>query len=142
MTKTALLAPVLVQVALTFVLLFWMGSARVRALRAGQLKVKDIALGQSAWPERITQIGNCYHNQFQLPVLFYAGVGFAMLTGQVGGEFVALAWAFVVSRVLHAMVHTSSNNVPRRFYAFVIGAVVLMALWIDLGVRLLLMEGH
>ena len=33
--------------------------------------MRDIALGQPDWPERPTQFGNAFHNQFELPVLFY-----------------------------------------------------------------------
>jgi len=137
MTKSALIYPVLVQAALTFALLFWMGYVRNVAVRSGRVRLKDIALGQSAWPDRVTQISNCYLNQFQLPVLFYAGVAFAMILGQVGTVLLALAWAFVALRVVHAAIHTTSNNVPRRFYAFLSGALVLSAMWLLLGVRLL-----
>ena len=47
-----ILLPVFVQVALTFALLFWMASARTRAVRRGETKIRDIALGQPAWPAR------------------------------------------------------------------------------------------
>ncbi|MPR08896.1 MAPEG family protein [Microvirga tunisiensis] len=71
MSITAILLPVYVQVALTFILLLWMGSSRLGSLRAGEVKVKDVALGERNWPSRILQVQNAYHNQFELPVLFY-----------------------------------------------------------------------
>ena len=46
MSISAILAPLFVQVALTFVLLFWMGRSRVALLRSGEVKVRDIALGE------------------------------------------------------------------------------------------------
>ena len=82
MSVAAILAPAFVQVALTFVLMLWMGRARFAAVRAGQVKVEDIALGQRAWPDRVMQIVNAFHNQFETPVLFYALVAFALLTRQ------------------------------------------------------------
>ena len=58
MTIQMVLLPVLVQVALTFGLLFWMASARTSSVKRGEIKVRDIALGQSAWPAKPTQISN------------------------------------------------------------------------------------
>ena len=137
MSIQAILLPVFVQVALTFVLLFWMGGARVAAVSRGQVKVRDIALGQSAWPERETQIANCYHNQLQLPVLFYVLEALALLTRKADLLFVVLAWVLVLLRVLHAWVHVTSNHVPTRFRWFLAGAGVLLAMWIVFAVRIL-----
>ena len=72
MSITAVLLPVFVQVALTFALLFWMGRSRIGLIKAGEVKVKDVALGERNWPTRTQQIANAYHNQFEMPVLFYA----------------------------------------------------------------------
>ena len=65
MSIPAILAPVFAQVALTFALLFWMGHVRFAAVRAGEVKVKDVALGQRAWPDRVQQVANAFHNQFE-----------------------------------------------------------------------------
>jgi hypothetical protein len=65
------LLPVFVLIGLTFALLLWMAFARRGALVGGQTKIRDIVLGQPNWPVRATQIGNCFKNQFELPVLFY-----------------------------------------------------------------------
>ena len=71
MSVQMVLLPVFVLVGLTFVLLLWMAGARRQALVGGQTKIRDIALRQPNWPERATQIGNCFSNQFEIPVLFY-----------------------------------------------------------------------
>ena len=127
--KQAILIPVFVQVALTFVLLFTLGPARVAAVRSGEVKMKDVALGQMAWPDRITQISNSFDNQFQLPVLFYALVGMALATDRVDAVLVWGAWAFVASRIVHALVHVTTNRIGQRFNAYLVGAVVLVAMW-------------
>lgn len=138
MSVQAVLLPLFVQVGLTFVLLFWMGHLRVGALRRGEVKLKDIALGQPAWPGRATQIGNAFHNQLQLPVLFYVLVALALFTKQADLLFVALSWVFVALRIVHAAIHVTTNNVPRRFYAFLAGAIVLVIMWAIFAVRILL----
>lgn len=135
MSPAAVLSPVFVQVALTFALLSALGRARWQAGRAGRITFKDIALGQNNWPELPTRIGRAYQNQLEAPVLFYAVVAMALATNLTDRVFVALEWLFVGSRLAHAYVHVGSNHVPTRFRVFLLGALVLMALWIWLALR-------
>jgi hypothetical protein len=51
--------------------------------------------------------------------------------------FVALAWLFVVSRLVHAYIHLTSNHVGRRFAAFAASALVLLIMWVIFAVRIL-----
>ena len=138
MTVPAVLLPVFVQVGLTFFLLFWMGAVRLRALKGREVRVGDIALRQPAWPERPTQISNAYDSQFQLPVLFYALVPLALVTRKADLLFVVLSWIFVATRLAHAAIHTTSNNVQQRFMAFLAGAIALLIMWIVFAAHILL----
>jgi hypothetical protein len=140
MSITTILLPVYVQVALTFILLIWMGGSRLSTLRAGEVKVKDIALGERNWPTRILQIQNSYHNQFERPVLFYVLVVLALITRKADMLFVVMSWMFVASRLVHAAIHMTSNKVPLRFQAFVVGVLILAAMWVILGIRVLAAE--
>ena len=135
----AALGAVFVQVLLTFVLLFWMANARTGSIKRGEVKIRDIALGQEAWTARGTQIGNCYHNQLELPVLFYAVVAFAMITRKADLIFVILAWLFVLMRLAHAYIHATSNHVPTRARVFFAGALILIIMWVYFAVRILLL---
>jgi hypothetical protein len=132
------LLPLFVEVALTLMLLFWMGFARVGALRRGETRIAAIALGQPDWPVKAQQIANCFANQFQLPVLFYVLTALAIVTRQADLIFVALAWLFVATRLLHAYIHTGTNYVPWRFYVFLAGTIVLLVMWIIFAARILL----
>jgi hypothetical protein len=132
------LLPVFAQVALTFGLLFWMAYTRRSSLSRGELKVRDIALGQSAWPPKAMQASNCFDNQFQLPLLFYVLVILAWITKQADLIFVVMAWIFVLSRLAHAYIHTTSNHVPTRFNIFALGVAVLLIMWIIFAVRILI----
>jgi hypothetical protein len=135
----AALGAVFVQVLLTFVLLFWMANARTGSIKRGEVKIRDIALGQEAWTALGTQIGNCYHNQLELPVLFYAVVAFAMITRKADLIFAILAWLFVLARLAHAYIHTTSNHVPTRARVFFAGALILIIMWVYFAVRILLL---
>jgi hypothetical protein len=138
MSLQAVLAPLFVQVALTFALMFWMGGVRTTSLRRGEVGMRDIALGQPAWTEQATKLGNAFRNQFELPVLFYVLVVLAIMARKADFLFVIMSWLFVVLRVVHAAVHTGDNDVPRRFYAYLASALVLLAMWIIFAFRVLL----
>lgn len=136
MTAAAILAPVFVLVLLKFVLIFATGRKRIAAVRAGEVKIRDIALGQRVWPAQVTQVSNALDNQFQLPVLFYLLVAFAMITNKADLVHVVLSWLFVISRLGHAWVHTTSNHISHRFRAFAAGVFILMAMWIVFALQL------
>ena len=140
MSITAILLPVYVQVGLTVLLLLWMGSSRLGSLRGGEVRVKDIALGERNWPARILQIQNSYHNQFELPVLFYVLVVLALFTRKADMLFVVMSWMFVASRLVHAAIHVTSNKVSQRFMAFVVGVLILVAMWVIFGIPVLAAE--
>jgi hypothetical protein len=129
MTATRILLPVLVQIGLTFFLQFWMAYERISALKRREVRVPDIALGQRVWPERATQISNAFHNQLELPLLFYVLVALALVTSRVDDTLIWLAWLFVILRFVHAFIHTTGNRVQPRFYAYLAGSLVLVAMW-------------
>ncbi|SCZ08067.1 MAPEG family protein [Microvirga guangxiensis] len=135
MSITAILLPVYVLVGLTFVLLFLMGSKRVASLKGGEVKMGDIALGERNWPKRALQFQNAYHNQFEVPVLFYVLVVLALITRKADMLFVVMSWMFVASRLVHAAIHTTSNKVSWRFQAFVVGVLILIAMWVIFAFR-------
>jgi hypothetical protein len=136
MTVDAVLLPLFVQVGLTFFLLFWMGSVRVGAIRRREVAMGDIALRQPAWPERPTRVANAFHNQLELPLLFYVLVILALFTRKADTLFVVLAWMFVTARLAHAGIHVTGNDVQRRFFAFLVGAIILLIMWIIFALRI------
>ena len=138
MTIQMVLLPVFVQVALAFGLLFWMASVRTGSIARGETKMRDIALGQPAWPDQPTKISNCFNSQFQIPLLFYVLVILAWITKQADLIFVVMAWIFVILRLAHAYIHTTSNHVPTRFRVFAAGMLVLLVMWIIFAVRILI----
>jgi hypothetical protein len=129
MTIRDVLLPLFVQVTLTFVLLFRMAYLRTRAITSGATKTPDIALREPNWPASCTVVANAFHNQLELPMLFYVLTVLAWDTHHAGTVFVALAWLFVVLRVIQAVIHVTDNHVRRRGLAFILGAIVLAIMW-------------
>ena len=137
MSQVALVYPLLVQVALTFVLLIWMARGRTSALMSNEVRPEQIALGQPGWPARTTQIGNSFHNQLEVPTLFYVLVLLVLHLRMSDVVHVALAWAFVLLRFVHAFIHTTNNEVRVRGAVYGIGVMILMAMWIWFAARFL-----
>jgi len=139
MSVQMVLLPLFVQVGLTFALLLGMATLRTRALSSRQTKFKDIALGQPNWPERVTQIGNCYRNQFEVPVLFYVLIALALPLRHADFVIVLLSWVFVVTRFAHAGIFLTSNDVRSRSLAWFAGVLVVFAMWIYFALKILLL---
>lgn len=133
----AILYPVFAQIILTFALLMAMGWARRKAMLAQGVRYGDIAIDSARWPEDPRKVANSYSNQFELPLVFYVLCLVALMVGKADFLMVVLAWAFVATRVVHALIHTGSNNVPRRASVFATGMLILMIMTGILLVRLL-----
>jgi hypothetical protein len=138
MSIQMVLLPVFVQIGLTFALLLWMAGARRNAL-VGGTKPRDVALGQPNWPARATQVGNCYRNQFELPVLFYVLIALALPLRHADLVIVMLSWVFVVTRFVHAGIFTGSNDLNQRSLAWFAGVLVLLAMWVYFALKILLL---
>lgn len=136
MKELTLLQPVLVQVALTFVLLFWMAKVRLEAIRAGTVQRGEPGT-RPVWPGRAGTISNAFHNQLEMPVLFYAAVAFSMIAGVTGWEMTALAWAFSGFRIVHALIFTTYNYIPHRFMAYLASNIALIGMWVCLALTVI-----
>jgi hypothetical protein len=132
-----LLYPVLAQVLLTLLLSFLLGAMRVAAVRSRQVRLRDVALSGGAYPERVRKVENSVRNQFETPVLLYVLCGAGIYVGATGTVMILLAWAYVVTRVVHATIHISHNRVQQRLIPFALGLVLLTLMWIVVVVRLI-----
>jgi hypothetical protein len=139
MSIQMVLLPVFALVGLTFALLLWMVGARRNALVGRETKIRDIALGQPNWPNRATQIGNCYKNQFELPLLFYILIALAMPLRHADLFIVLMSWVFVVARCVHAGIFVTSNDLGQRSTAWLAGVLVLLVMWIYFALKILLL---
>jgi hypothetical protein len=130
MSVQMILLPLFVEVILTLVLWSWMAMLRTRDFNSGAVQPDNIALREPNWPKRTTQLANAFANQFELPVLFYVLTILEYVTHLAGIVFVVLAWVFVISRLLHAYVHVTSNVVRLRGALYGVGAFVLIIMWV------------
>ena len=139
MSVQMVLLPVFVLVGLAFFLLLWMATARGQAVKGRETSLKDIALGQPNWPTKVAQIGDCFSNQFEIPVLFYALIAIALPLHKADLFIVLMSWVFVVTRLCHAGVFVTSNNVRHRGLVWFSGVLVLLTMWIYFALKILLL---
>jgi hypothetical protein len=132
MMVQAVLLPVFVLVGLTFALLLGTTTAR-----SGGLNSRDTARGESNW--RTTPLGDCFRDQFELPVLFYVLVALALPLRHADLVVVTLSWVFVVTRFAHAGIFVTSNDVRNRSLAWYAGVLVLLAMWLYFALKILLL---
>jgi hypothetical protein len=139
LTEKLLILAIAAQIFLAFAILILMGRERVPRVLRGEIAMADIAVDRSAYPLRARLLSNSLDNQFQLPVLFYVAGLLFIHFGAVGWVEIALGWIFVASRIIHALIHVTTNDVPTRFAAYSVGLAVLAFFWLWLLVRLLLL---
>jgi hypothetical protein len=136
--ERVILFPALAMVALTIVVWFRMYTSRVAEMKRERIHPQSVATSaQMAARLTDTRAADNFRNLFELPVLFYLAVVVLALTGQVSVAALALAWLFVVLRILHSAIHCTYNKVYHRFYAYLAGGLALWALWGLIAVDLL-----
>jgi hypothetical protein len=128
--------PVIVQVALTFIIYGLVSVRRVGSIKSGVTKPSDFRI-PIVEPETSATAIRSLNNQFELPVLFYVCCLVLFVLGAVSTVAVGLAWAFVVTRLAHAFVHVTSNRVQQRRPLFIAGFVIAAAMWILVLIRLI-----
>ncbi len=128
MNNTDILLPLLVQVSLTLIMFILLAVRKSAAVKTGEIDRKKAALDNSAWNKETVQVSNNIANQFQTPVLFYLLVMFFFVTNSVSSLVIWLAWAYVVTRIIHAFVHVTSNYIPYRLGSFTLGVLVLLVM--------------
>jgi hypothetical protein len=101
---------------------------------------QQVALREPAWPPRVLQVGNAFHNQLELPMLFYIVVLLALSTKTLDVILYVLSWMFVASRYVHTYIHVTSNRLDRRTAVFLIGAIALTLMWVIVFGRVMLLS--
>lgn len=127
----ALLPPLLALVALTAVVWVLMFVVRNIAVALGVASISYYrAYRETEAPsERIERPARLFMNLLEVPVLFYVLCLLMLVTRVSDAAQLALAWAFVGLRVLHAIVYLALNHVPSRLGAYAASCITLAVMW-------------
>ncbi|MDP2635609.1 MULTISPECIES: MAPEG family protein [unclassified Pseudoalteromonas] len=135
MDKYLLLA-MFAQVLLTFTVMVIMGRRRFAAAKNKTISMSDFATMKLEHAgDRVRVADRNFINQFEMPVFFFIACLAAMQMNAVGTLFTAVAWGFVVSRIVHTLIHVGANNVKPRYYSFLLGCLMILVLWVLIVLR-------
>lgn len=135
MLKTAILWPAIAQFVLIALCYVWLGLQRQRATASGAVPSTDFAPGAQE-PKASAEARRHLANQFELPVLFFAIIGFLYAIAAVSYLEVIVAWLYVVARALHSF-GALKGPLQLRHVAFSIAFLLVAVLWIDLAIRII-----
>jgi hypothetical protein len=135
---TAIFWPVICQVLLTLLVAVRMYMVRVTELRARLVNPQSLATSREAAVhlENVAAADN-FRNLFELPVLFFVICPALYATGHVTSLQLGLAWAFVLFRCAHSLIHVTYNRVMHRFRVYLLGMACVFAMWAVFAVQLL-----
>jgi len=125
--------PMFALVVLTFIVGFSTGISRLMSAKKGLVDPKYFRLfaGHTP-PDSMLKLGRNFSNLFEVPVLFYA-VGIINLTlGFNDKLMIGFAWAFVILRIIHSIIHVTYNNPMHRFLVFLLSSSIVLIMWIQL----------
>lgn len=126
-----LLLTVFAQVVLTSVVLLLMGRRRFNAAQRGDISMDAFRLMQlDTARAEVIATGRSFDNQFQMPMLFMFAVVFIIQQGLADVTFVLMGAFYVVLRIIHAFIHTGTNQLRWRFRTFIYSCAVLWMMWL------------
>ena len=137
MTDNAIFWPMIAHAILVYGLYVLLALRRKAAVAGGNATTSQFRENREE-PADSLFVRNSLANQFELPVLFYACTIVTCLVDADTFPAIALAWIFVLSRWVHALIHVTSNRLRHRGLAFGVGFLALGAMWAWLVLWMLL----
>lgn len=122
--------PVIVLVGLTALIGILLYVRRISEIRRARIDPQALATRDkaSAILKNVSAADN-FRNLFEVPVLFYAVCIALAITGEVTPLQLTLAWAYVVLRALHSLIHVTYNRVVHRFAVYTLSTICLFVMW-------------
>ena len=120
--------PVLGMMVLTLLVWVVMFIQRVSFAQSNRLDIEQFktpADVQALVPAEVSGASNNFRNLFELPVIFYGLCLYLIVSGQVDSFYTNCAWAFLLLRCLHSLIHCSYNRVAHRFGVYILSSLVL-----------------
>jgi hypothetical protein len=129
MFTSSILTPVLALVAWSLIMWLWMYATRIPAMQKAKMDPQEAVRtrtlnlpGPAQWP------ADNYNHLMEQPTIFYAACFYVHLAGGETGLNIALAWAYVILRVLHSLVQATFNLVMLRFLIFSLATLTLFGI--------------
>lgn len=129
--QTLIFWPMIVQVALTAAVWVRLYQTRILELQRRGIDPQAVMTSRTAAGvlEDVAAADN-FRNLFEVPVLFFAVCLALAVTELVSPMQLVLAWAFVLLRVTHSVIHMTYNRVMHRFAVYGLGTICVLAMWL------------
>jgi hypothetical protein len=131
-----ILAPLVALVLWSFVMWAWLYATRIPTIVKRRIVYDPHRPAEefhAQIPAPVRWKADNYNHLMEQPTLFYAVVLALAVLGAEDGLNTALAWAYVVLRVVHSLIQALVNIVMWRFGVFMIASVVLLVLTVRLA---------
>lgn len=130
LSPTAMLMPMAAMVALTAVVWLRLYFERIGEMRERRIRPQSVATSREMAAALVrTQSADNLRNLFEIPVLFYALCLAVTSVGAATTLLVNGAWAYVVLRAVHSLIHCTYNRVMHRFATYVASTALMFVLW-------------
>lgn len=111
---------------------------RLSEMKRKRIEPDELALSTQKYARlEDTRASDNFSHLFELPVLFYVLCALALSVGHIPVWLPALAWIFVVLRLIHSIIQCSYNRVVHRFFVFLASLFLLGGMWIGWVISLL-----
>lgn len=137
MTIGHLLAPAVVLVIWTLVMLGWMAATRLPAMKAAKVGFEHSPPGgrgqdlEGVLPPQVAWKSHNHTHLHEQPTLFYAVIAILALLGAATTLNIVLAWAYVGLRIAHSIWQATVNVVSTRFLLFIASTICLGVLAVN-----------
>lgn len=143
MSYSPLLAPVVVLVAWTLLVMAWMAVTRFATFRKMGITLGDIPPGsrgvnlEGKAPDEVQWKSHNYTHLLEQPTIFYAIVLVLALMGMDQPINQYLAWGYVGLRIIHSLIQCITNVVKYRFPIFALASLCLLGLTVHAAARII-----
>jgi hypothetical protein len=140
MDYSPMIAPVVVLVAWSLIMMIWMAATRIPAMKKAGIKPNRGGRGanlEGVLPNEVNWPAHNYQHLMEQPTIFYAIVFATILLGMDVPINVYLAWGYVGLRIVHSLVQATVNIVKYRLLMFMLSSFCLIGLTVHAAARLL-----
>ena len=128
-----ILQPVVGLVVWTMVMCAWLYATRIPAMQRLQIDPDSLVRDPDGsldrvLPPHVQWKAHNYNHLHEAPTVFYAAALVLAVTGNGAGLPASLAWAYLLLRIVHSLVHATVNRVMLRWAPFMLSTLVLAVL--------------
>lgn len=130
--------PMLTMMLIPIILIPFMLSARIKAVRTGALKLNEVnSKDASRVPPQVLKFSNHFSNLFEMPVLFYALCLLVLQLGIDSNLLRMIGFGYVGFRLIHTFISITYNYPPHRAAAFMLSNIMIVIIWIQVFLHII-----